>query len=63
MVRAIKTILIELQAQYVVGYTSTNQKRDGNLRKLTVQIADGAKSEKRQTFIRESFVVPEEKIK
>jgi len=63
LVESIKAILTELNSQYVVGYTSTNQKRDGLARKLTVQIADGAKGEKRQAFIRESFVVPEEKIK
>ena len=63
LVQSLKAILSELNSQYVIGYTSTNQKRDGSLRKLTVQIADGAKGEKRQTFIRESFVVPEEKTK
>ncbi|MCY7375100.1 MAG: hypothetical protein LH472_03920 [Pyrinomonadaceae bacterium] len=51
----------ELNSQYVIGYTSTNQKRGGKVRKLTVQIADGAKGEKRQPTLRESFVVPEEK--
>ena len=61
LVSALKGILTELNSQYVIGYTSTNQKRDGKSRKLTVQIADGAKGEKRQTTLRESFVVPEEK--
>ncbi|MDQ3751261.1 MAG: VWA domain-containing protein [Acidobacteriota bacterium] len=63
LVQSLKAILTELNSQYVIGYTSTNQKRDGLSRKLTVQIADGAKGEKRQAFIRESFVVPEEKNK
>ncbi len=61
LVQSLKAILTELNSQYVIGYTSTNQKRDGLSRKLTVQIADGAKGEKLQAFIRESFVVPEEK--
>jgi Ca-activated chloride channel homolog len=61
LVAALKGILTELNSQYVVGYVSTNQKRDGKSRKLTVQIADGAKGEKRQPTMRESFVVPEEK--
>ena len=63
LVQSLKSILTELNSQYVIGYTSTNQKRDGLARKLTVQIADGANGEKRQAFIRESFVVPEEKNK
>jgi Ca-activated chloride channel family protein len=63
MIAALKGILTELNSQYVIGYSSTNQKRDGLSRKLIVQIADGAKGKKRQAFIRESFVVPEEKNK
>jgi Ca-activated chloride channel family protein len=63
LVQSLKAILTELNSQHVIGYTSTNQKRDGLSRKSTVQIADGAKGEKRQAFIRESFVVPEEKNK
>jgi Ca-activated chloride channel family protein len=58
---AVKSVADELRSQYVVGYTSTNPKRDGSTRKLTVQVADGEKGEKRQGFIRESFVVPKEK--
>ena len=61
LVAALKGILTELNSQYVIGYVSTNQKRDGKSRKLTVRIADGAKGEKRQPTLRESFVVPEEK--
>ena len=61
LVAALKGVLTELNSQYIIGYTSTNQKRDGKSRKLTVQIADGAKGEKRQPTLREGFVVPEEK--
>lgn len=61
MTAAIKAVADELRSQYVVGYTSTNPKRDGATRKLTVQIADNEKGEKRQGFVRESFVVPKEK--
>ena len=61
LVAALKGVLTELNSQYVIGYVSTNQKRDGKSRKLTVQIADGAKGEKRQPTLRDSFVVPEEK--
>ena len=53
-----ESISDELRYQYVIGYTSTNQNRDGLARKLRVEIADGEKGEKRQGSIRESFVVP-----
>ena len=57
---ALKALVAELRSPYVVGYTSTSRKRDGLPRKLTVQIADDAKGEKRQGTIRESFVVPKD---
>jgi VWFA-related protein len=53
-----RSISEELRYQYVISYTSTNQNRDGAVRKLRVEIADGEKGEKRQGSIRESFVVP-----
>jgi len=53
----VKKLTTEIHAPFVVSYTSTNQKRDGKQRKLTIQVADGAKGEKRQGFIREGFVV------
>jgi hypothetical protein len=56
----LKTLLAELRSPYVVGYTSTNQKRDGAARKLTVQVADSAKGEKRQGVVRDNFVVPKD---
>ncbi len=63
LVQSLKSILTELNSQYVIGYTSTNQKHAGLPRKLTVQVADGTNGAKRQAFIRDSFVVPEGKIK
>ena len=60
IINALKKIAGELRAQYVIGYNSTNPKRDGLARKLTVQVADGEKGEKRLGFIRESFVVPKD---
>jgi len=61
IVAATRKIADELRSQYVIGYTSTNQKRDGLTRKLTVQVADNENGEKRQAFIREGFVIPKEK--
>jgi VWFA-related protein len=58
---ALRSIIAELRAQFVVEYISTNQKRDGGARKLTVQIADGASGEKRSARVRESFIVPVDK--
>jgi VWFA-related protein len=60
LVTALKSVLIELRSQYVIGYASSNQKRDNLPRKLTVQVADNAKGEKRQAIIRENFVVPKD---
>lgn len=56
----VKNLIAEIHAPYVVGYTSMNQKYDGKLRKLTIQIADGVQGGKRQGFIRESFIVPKD---
>jgi len=60
IVEALKKIAGELRAQYIISYTSINQKRDGLQRKLSVQVADGPNGEKRQGLIRESFVVPKD---
>lgn len=60
LINMIKSLLSELRSQYVIGYTPTNQKRDGLPRKLSVQVADGEKSEKRLGFIREGFIVPKD---
>ncbi|HEY0429065.1 MAG TPA: VWA domain-containing protein [Pyrinomonadaceae bacterium] len=57
---AVKSIIAELRSPYVVGYASTNAKRDGSMRKLTIQIADSAKGEKWQGVIRESYVAPKD---
>ncbi|HXG86365.1 MAG TPA: VWA domain-containing protein [Pyrinomonadaceae bacterium] len=60
VIEAVKKLIFELRAQYIIGYTSTNQKRDGLPRKLRVEVADGAKGEKRKGLIREGFIVPKD---
>ena len=45
-------------SQYILIYQSTNLNRDGEPRKLTVQIADGPNGEKRTGIVRDSFAVP-----
>jgi VWFA-related protein len=56
---SLKSLVVELRSQYVVGFTPTNQNRD-TIRKLRVEVSDGAKGEKRQGLIRESYFVPKE---
>jgi Ca-activated chloride channel homolog len=60
LIEVLKKIVLELRSNFVVGYTSTNLKRDGLPRKLRVELADGSKGEKRQALIRDGFTVPEE---
>lgn len=55
---ALGKIIVELRSNYVIGYTPTNQKKDGLPRKLTVQVADDTSGNKRKSLIREEFVVP-----
>ena len=61
LIEMLKKLVFELRSNYTIGYTPTNQKRDGLQRKLTVQVRDGAKGEKRKTQIRDGFTVPLEK--
>lgn len=56
----LKPLVNELRAQYRISYTSTNQTRNNKSRKTIVQVADSEKGEKRQGFIRESFIVPKD---
>jgi len=60
IINALKNIAGELRSQYIVGYTSTNQTRDGLPRKLTIQVADNKNGEKRTGLIRENFIVPKD---
>jgi len=57
MLGALKSLMIELRSQYVIGYTPTNQKRGGPERKLRVEIAPGKDGQKRIGYIRDSFIV------
>lgn len=60
VINALNHILAELRSNYIIGYTSTNQKRDGSERKLRVEVTDNAKGEKQKGVIREGFVVPKD---
>lgn len=54
----LKPLMAELHSQYVIGYRSSNTKRNDKQRKLRIEIAPGEKGEVRPGFIRESYVVP-----
>lgn len=58
IIAALQKIAGELRSQYIVGYTPVNQKRDGLQRKLSVEVTDGPKGEKRYGIIRETYAVP-----
>jgi Ca-activated chloride channel homolog len=59
LIEVLKKLVYELRSNFVIGYTSTNLKRDGLPRKLSVEVADGTKGEKRQVVIRDGFTVPD----
>lgn len=56
--QAITTIIVELRSQYVVQYTSTNQKKRDETRRLKIEIPNNSKGEKRFGLIREEITVP-----
>jgi VWFA-related protein len=58
VIKVAKSIISELHSPYVIGYTSTNQQRDGKLRELRVEIADGPRGEKRKAILKRNFMVP-----
>lgn len=60
IIATLKTLMTELRSDYVINYTSTNQKRDGLPRKLLIEVADDVKGNRRQGIIRESFIVPKD---
>lgn len=60
MLGRLKSIMIELRAQYSVTYRSTNKNRDGLSRKLRIELKDGEIAKKRKLAFRESVVVPKD---
>lgn len=51
-------IIMELGAQYLIGYDSTNGKRDGSFRKLRVRLSDQPGREKRTALTRPGYTAP-----
>jgi VWFA-related protein len=58
LIEVLKKLVFELRSNYVIGYTSTNSKHDGQSRKLTVEVGSGANGEKRNVLVRDGFTVP-----
>jgi VWFA-related protein len=51
-------IIMELGAQYLLGYDSTNGKRDGSFRKVRVHLNDQPGREKRTALARPGYTAP-----
>lgn len=52
------TIRLELRAQYLIGYDSTNHKRDGSERKVRVTIKDSPNRTQRTALTRPFYTAP-----
>lgn len=53
-----RQILLEMSANYLLGYDSTNPKRDGSTRKLQLTVSNGAGGEPRKVLAKDSYVAP-----
>jgi Ca-activated chloride channel family protein len=51
-------VLADMSANYLVGYESTNPKRDGKTRKIEVSVSAGTGGEARKVFVRNSYDAP-----
>lgn len=54
----LKTLLVEMRSQYIVGYTSKEKKPADKPRKIKVEITGGGKGEKREGSVGETSFVP-----
>lgn len=53
-----QSVLADMSANYLIGYESTNPKRDGSTRKVTVSVAAGAGGEARKVFAKDGYDAP-----
>jgi Ca-activated chloride channel family protein len=51
-------VLADMNANYLVGYEPTNQKRDGSTRRVKVSVAAGPGGEARKVFAQEGYDAP-----
>jgi Ca-activated chloride channel family protein len=56
-----RQILYEMSANYLLGYDSTNPKRDGSTRKLQLTVTGGAGGEQRKVLAKDSYIAPRKK--
>jgi hypothetical protein len=56
LVDALKALIVQLRAQYVVTYAPTKGDKD-DIRKLSASIADGPNGEKRRAVVNNTFVL------
>jgi Ca-activated chloride channel family protein len=53
-----RQVLAEMSANYVLGYDSTNPKRDGSARKIQLTVSGGAGGERRKILTADGYVAP-----
>lgn len=53
-----QSVLADMNANYLVGYESTNTKRDGSTRKVALRVAAGPGGEARKAFAKEGYDAP-----
>lgn len=53
-----RLVLADMSANYLLGYESTNARRDGGARKVSVSVAAGPGGEARKVFAREGYDAP-----
>jgi Ca-activated chloride channel family protein len=51
-------VLADMKANYLVGYESTNPKRDGAARKVSVSVAAGPSGETRKVYAKDGYDAP-----
>ena len=52
------SVLADMNANYLVGYESTNPKRDGSMRKVALSVAAGPGGEARKVFAKDGYEAP-----
>jgi Ca-activated chloride channel homolog len=58
LLETLKKVVYEMHSQYEIRFVSTNQKPGEKERKIVVEVANDAKGEKRQVFMRDKIILP-----
>jgi len=59
--KIVADIVFELRSNYTIGYTTTNQNRDGLRRNLVVKVANDGSDVQRKVLSKEGFTIPKSK--